>query len=141
MIGNLTKTLAMVLCVMCLTTTPLLASEPQLYTYNIEIVRVKDGDTFDARIDLGLGITIERTVRVEGLDTPETWRPRNAAEKQHGEAATEFATFLLYQDGVLLQLKNRYDSFGRVLARVILPSGEDYNDVMVREGFEKRSHY
>ena len=43
-----------------------------LYFYSISNIRVIDGDTIDADIDLGFSISIRRRVRLEGIDAPET---------------------------------------------------------------------
>lgn len=66
-----------------------------MYTYDALIVRVVDGDTVDAEVDLGFSLKYNARFRIKGLDTPETWRPKSEAERVHGKAATGFATELL----------------------------------------------
>ena len=43
-----------------------------MYTYNIELLRVVDGDTIDAKIDLGFDVSVKKRVRFLGVDTPES---------------------------------------------------------------------
>ena len=44
-----------------------------MYTYEIkEIVKVIDGDTVDAVIDLGFKVSIKLRIRFFGINTPET---------------------------------------------------------------------
>jgi endonuclease YncB( thermonuclease family) len=49
---------------------------------------VVDGDTFDALVDLGFNQYGYATIRLRGVDTPET-RTSDAAEKQRGFAARD----------------------------------------------------
>ena len=51
-----------------------------MYTYNIEVLRVIDGDTIDANIDLGFDVKIKKRVRFMGINTPES-RTRDLEEK------------------------------------------------------------
>ncbi|QIG71384.1 putative nuclease protein [Rhizobium phage RHph_TM40] len=43
-----------------------------LYNYKINVIRVIDGDTIYAEIDLGFNIRIKDYIRFDGVDTPET---------------------------------------------------------------------
>ena len=43
-----------------------------MYTYNIKLDRVIDGDTIDAIIDLGFDVSIKKRVRFSGINTPES---------------------------------------------------------------------
>lgn len=59
-----------------------------LYLYRVlDILRVVDGDTVDARISLGFGLTAAFRFRVKDVDTPEVYGP-NASEE--GKAARQF---------------------------------------------------
>ena len=46
-------------------------TENDLYTYRAWVYRVLDGDTIEAVIDLGFGITTTQTLRFRGIDAPE----------------------------------------------------------------------
>ena len=59
-----------------------------MYLYNAKLVRVIDGDTIDAVIDLGFDVWIKKRVRLYGIDTPEP-RTRDLEEKKAGIAAKE----------------------------------------------------
>ena len=51
-----------------------------VYKYKINVTRVVDGDTVDADIDLGFGMTYKKQrIRLMGIDTPES-RTRNLTE-------------------------------------------------------------
>ena len=57
-----------------------------MYNYKATLLRVVDGDTVDAELDLGFKIFIKERIRLMGIDTPES-RTRNLAEKSWGKAA------------------------------------------------------
>jgi micrococcal nuclease len=57
-----------------------------MYTYEAKVVRVVDGDTIDALIDLGFDIHKKIRIRMVGINTPES-RTRDLEEKKLGLAA------------------------------------------------------
>ena len=65
-----------------------------MYTYNIEVSKVIDGDTIDAVIDLGFDVTIKKRIRFMGINTPEC-RTRDKEEKKRGLAAKQRVAELL----------------------------------------------
>ncbi len=116
-----------------------------LYHYRVDVTRVVDGDTFHGEIDLGFHITKTETFRLADIDTPETWRPRNEAEKAHGMEATEFVRNLI--EGQTVICKSVADGkYGRYIVRVFL-SEDDYTDdkslseILVESDFSKRDEY
>jgi len=53
------------------------------YIYRIkEIHKIVDGDTIDASIDLGFDISLEKRIRLAGIDSPES-RTSDANEKKY----------------------------------------------------------
>lgn len=110
-----------------------------MYEYSATITRVVDGDTVDCTVDLGFNLFKKVRFRILNIDTPETYRPRNEAEKVHGLAATARAEeLLLYQ--TLLVETGKFGKY-RWLASIVLADGRDYAAVMKVEGFEKRKSY
>lgn len=96
------------------------------------VVRVVDGDTFVAQVG-GRQVT----VRVIGLDTPETNRPGTPVEC-YGPEATVRAGQLLAGQTVSVEpdpSQPDRDAFGRLLRHVRLPDGRLFAEVMIREGF------
>jgi len=60
------------------------------YIYRIKnILRVVDGDTIDADIDLGFSISLEKRIRLAGVDTPES-RTKDEYEKKLGLESKEW---------------------------------------------------
>ena len=59
-----------------------------MYKYNAKLIRVIDGDTVDALIDLGFNVWVKKRIRLYGIDTPEV-RTRDLIEKSAGIAAMD----------------------------------------------------
>jgi micrococcal nuclease len=96
------------------------------------VVRVVDGDTLVVR----LGGT-EETVRVLGIDTPETHHPDKPVECYGPEASARMAELLPAGTAVRLERDvELHDTFGRLLAHVVrLPDGERVGLTLVEEGY------
>jgi endonuclease YncB( thermonuclease family) len=112
-----------------------------MYQYKGIVDRVVDADTVDATLDLGFGIKMSQRFRLDEYDAPETWRPRNELEREHGEKATRHAEYLLYNKELIFQTSKVPGIYGRYGCRIILPDGQDYATVMISEGFEKKGEY
>ena len=63
-----------------------MAKKPASFEYNATLVKVLDGDTIDAYIDLGFDLKIKKRIRYMGIDTWES-RTRDLEEKKKGLAA------------------------------------------------------
>lgn len=112
-----------------------------MYKYKGYVKRVVDGDTVDAVLDLGFGMTTEQRLRIDDFDAPESWRPRNEAEKIHGEAAKARAVELLMGKELIFITSKDIGIYGRYGASIILPDGTKFKDIMIQEGFQKKESY
>jgi micrococcal nuclease len=111
-----------------------------MYEYRAKVIRIVDGDTVDAAIDVGFKITINHRLRIAGIDTPEVYRPCCEAELQHGRAATERAKELLLDKDVLIRTGKELGIYGRYIAeKIILNDARNFVEVMKEEGFEKKT--
>lgn len=107
-----------------------------MYHYQAKILRWLDGDTCDVEIDLGFSITIHKRVRVYGINTPEV-HSANPVEKQAGLRAKQFAETLAAPGSVVearTHKEGEDDKFGRYLAVLTLPGGEDFSELMLENG-------
>lgn len=111
-----------------------------MYEYRALVTRVVDGDTFHAAVDLGFKISTNTTFRLGGIDTPETWRPKSEAERVHGQAAKQRVKDLIDQKEVIIRTA-KTGKYGRWIAYVILDDGKDLGQLLINEGFEKRTDY
>ena len=85
-----------------------------MWTYKAKLVRVIDGDTVDAEIDLGFSVFVKQRIRLYGINTPES-RTRDLEEKERGLAAKARLTEILGKDFLVETMLNKRGKYGRVL--------------------------
>jgi len=102
------------------------------YYYKAKCIRVIDGDTIVAEVDLGFNTYTKVSVRLEGIDAPEV-RTRNLEEKQRGLASKKYLedVFSIEKDFILES--KELDKYGRCLG-VIYLGDVNVNEEMVEEG-------
>ena len=118
-----------------------------MYNYKISPLKVIDGDTVDAEIDLGFDIKVKKRIRFMGIDAPES-RTKDLEEKARGLAAKDRVKQLL--DGCEnIQLHSHgIGKFGRCLGEIFLDvvDGkekvplESLNELLIREGHAVEYH-
>ena len=102
-----------------------------MYSYNAKCIKVVDGDTIDAEIDLGFDVKIKKRIRLAGINAPES-RTRNKVEKKLGLAAKERLIQLCGEELQLLSLgKGKY---GRILGIPHTKEGKDICQILIKEG-------
>jgi len=113
-----------------------------MHYYNATLVRVVDGDTVDAMIDLGFNIQVKKRIRLAGINAPES-RTRNKVEKKLGLAAKERLIELMEGAANVFELESKeIGKYGRVLGVIYINklSGKDtitqacINEMLVSEG-------
>lgn len=115
-----------------------------MYQYKATIVRVIDGDTVVADVDLGFN-TWRRGehLRVYGINTPEV-RHKDLEHKARGIAAKKRVEELLPVGRVVTinTAKDRSGKYGRMLADFFLEEHfETLSAVLIREGHAERVDY
>ncbi len=96
------------------------------------VVKVVDGDTLAVLMN-GKSVTL----RLIGLDTPETVDPRKPVQC-FGKAASDKAKEMLTGKAVRLEYdasQGTLDKYGRTLAYVFLSDGTNFNQYMIAEGY------
>jgi micrococcal nuclease len=107
------------------------------YIYRVkQVLRVVDGDTIDADIDLGFDISLTKRVRLSGVDTPES-RTTDLKEKALGLEVKEWLKKKL--DGkknilIKTELPDSTEKYGRILGRLYVDD-VCLNDRMIAEGY------
>ena len=107
--------------------------------YDVNVIKVVDGDTVDVDIHLGFGVILaDERVRIVGIDTPES-RTRDKVEDLFGEAAKARLKELMDEGAKLMTTEDKHGEdlkgkFGRILGDFRLPSGEKVTDVLIEEG-------
>jgi endonuclease YncB( thermonuclease family) len=107
--------------------------------YDVEITRVKDGDTVAFRANwLPDPLPKELAVRVFGVDTPEKGhRAQCPQEDAKGKAATMFTTQQVMQAQKRQVVLMDWDKFGgRVLGDVLL-DGKSLRMMLIQNGFAR----
>ena len=99
---------------------------------SVRVVDVLDGDT----IVVAFADRTRDTVRLLGIDTPETHHPTKPVECFGPEAAAYTARRLLGRAVTLESDVEARDLYGRRLAYVLL-DGERFNDELLRRGFAR----
>mgnify|MGYP003328126783 FL=1 len=104
-----------------------------MFTYNVTINRIVDGDTAKVDIDLGFGIVYSnQTIRFWGIDTPES-RTRDLEEKYYGKLASQYVKDRLVV-GEKYQMRTEIDKgkYGRILGEFFI-DGVSLNQQMIDE--------
>ncbi len=114
-----------------------LARKPDGQKYDgvsFRVTRAIDGDTIKLAVPDGQKSTT--TVRLWGVDTPETKKPNTPVQHFGPEAAAATARMT---EGKTVRLElyplDTRDRYGRLLAYVYLPDGRMLNRVLIVEGF------
>ena len=117
-------------------TSPISQNIPTSPTY--PVVSVTDGDTIKVNID---GMT--KTLRIIGLDTPETVDPTKPVQC-YGPESSAKARELLNGKSVKLEsdpTQGELDKYNRLLRYVFLTDGTDYGKLMISQGFAHEYTY
>ena len=87
-----------------------------MYDYRIKrgSISVVDGDTIKCVLDLGFSILHKATIRLAGINCPET-RTRNLVEKELGKLAKARLKELIKGQDIELHCEKEKGKFGRVI--------------------------
>jgi len=115
-----------------------------MYEYKAKITRVVDGDTLKALVDVGFNMHHNVTLRLYGIDCPET-RTKDLEEKEKGFEAKNRMINILESCNYEVNIKSHgVDKYGRCLAEVvsITPHGEtkNINRILLDEGLAVDYH-
>ena len=95
-----------------------MAKKVDVKEYQCKLIKVVDGDTIDAWVDLGFNLETKKRIRYMGIDTWES-RTRDLEEKAKGLAAKDRNKHLLEQ-GVFKLKSFGTGKFGRVLGEIFV---------------------
>ena len=112
------------------------------HNYSAKILRVVDGDTCDAMIDLGFDTWVKKRIRFYGVDTWES-RTRNLEEKKKGLAAKDYVKDLLENsdEGKFVLKSYGVGKYGRVLGELFVKGNEkSVNELLKENGHAYEYH-
>ena len=112
-----------------------------MYTYKISPLKIVDGDTIDAEIDLGFDIKVKKRVRFMGINAPES-RTRDLEEKAKGLAAKDRVKQLLEGAKEITLQSHGVGKYGRCLGELFVDmvdgqeklTLESVNELLIKEG-------
>jgi len=108
----------------------------QNIVYPIEVIRIIDGDTFEARVRVWPGLDVDTHVRLRGIDAAEL-RARCGDELARAQAARAALQTIL-AEGVVSISRVGIDKYGgRVDARVATRGTADVSAAMLAGGFAR----
>lgn len=116
-----------------------MSTPPSKFTYTISNIRVIDGDTIEADVDLGFRIRQRQVIRLAGIDAPEL-RSKDAAEREKAKAAKEALerVFLEWEPAHVVMESTALDKYGRSLAVIYVCDGAGWDNVnawMIADGY------
>lgn len=107
-------------------------------TVNARVLKVIDGDTFDARVELQPGFRITTRVRLRGVDAPEL-HGACEAERVGAEAAQRALRAILVEGGVTIHDLGE-DKYGRLLGTVATRTTPDVAAALIAKGVARPYH-
>ena len=112
------------------------------FIYSAKLLRVVDGDTADAMIDLGFNTWVKKRIRFMGVDTWEC-RTRDLEEKKKGLAAKSFTKHLLENsdEGKFLIKSHGVGKYGRVLGELYVKGHVKSVNTLLKEHGHAYSYY
>ena len=103
------------------------------YFYKAQVLKVVDGDTIVADIDVGFGFKTSKTkVRLNGIDAGEV-HSKDEEIKKKGEAARDWLKNLIEGKEVYVE-SHGFDKYGRVLGKIFTLEGACCNEELVKSG-------
>jgi len=96
--------------------------------FNVEVMRVIDGDTFEARAFVWPGVEMVIKVRVNAIDTPEL-RARDLCERTAAKVAARLTGEALKGGGVTIDNVKQGSFGGRFVADVFI-KGQSLADIL-----------
>lgn len=123
-------------CALVLLVTPAAAAATLPGPYGAEVLRVLDGDSFEARVRIWLDQDVTVTVRIAGIDTAEMDAPCETARVMARLAKAALAARLA-RGGVTISDIARDKYGGRVLARAADATGADIGPMLLAAGLAR----
>jgi endonuclease YncB( thermonuclease family) len=102
-----------------------------------EVLRVNDGDTFEARVHVWPGLQVTTKVRLRGIDAAE-FNARCAEEHRLALAARDTLQRLLAEGGVTIAQIGLDKYGGRVLATASTRTTPDISQALLKTGLVRR---
>jgi endonuclease YncB( thermonuclease family) len=97
------------------------------YKYKATVLRWKDGDTVELRVDCGFYTFIEAAFRLYGVDTPERGQPGHDTATEHNVALAPV------DSEIVVETFKVADKYGRFRS-IVWANGVNVNDSLISQG-------
>ena len=109
-----------------------MSTPPNKFTYPISNIRVIDGDTIEADVDLGFRIRQRQVIRLAGIDAPEL-RSKDQAERDRARIAKLWLGIMTIGDETrpiheVVMHSTGLDKYGRSLAVIWVNYGDGWGN-------------
>lgn len=112
--------------------------EECLYIYKAKIVKVYDGDTVTALVNLGFKISFTIKIRLFGINTPEI----RGEEREQGLVVRDIVREMILDKEVMVKtIKDSTGKYGRYLGVIHLDDGTNLNQWLVENGHAQLAEY
>ena len=108
------------------------------YKYKAIITNVVDGDTVDARVDLGFTVSVDVRFRLYGIDTAEM-NSVDEEQRELAKQAKQYLTNTILNKEVLIKT-HKPDKFGRWLVEIFISEDYTINNLLLEKKLAK-SYY
>tara|TARA_R110002020_G_scaffold363528_1_gene575820 strand:- start:628 stop:975 length:348 start_codon:yes stop_codon:yes gene_type:complete len=111
-----------------------------MFEYEAKTLRVVDGDTVDAMVDLGFNTWKKVRIRMYGINAPES-RTRDLEEKKKGLVAKARLIEILNEvDNEFILISHGVGKFGRCLGEILINNKNSVNKQLIKEGHGVEYH-
>ncbi len=104
-----------------------------MYTYKLTDIRVVDGDTIEATIDLGFRIYSRQKIRLAGINAPEL-NAKDPDERNRAAICMDRVKQLIGAGSNVILDSRRLDKYGRALGSVRVNGTDDIAMALLAEG-------
>jgi len=112
-----------------------------MYTYQCTTIRVIDGNTVDAEIDLGFNVTIRQRIKLYGVNVADI-RSNDETARNNAIASKNKLAELLGQEFICETIMNKRGKAGRTMGKVFTlnstGSKVDINQQLIDEGYAEK---
>ena len=106
------------------------------YEYSADIIKVYDGDTVTAVVDLGFSVKMKMRIRLTEINAPEV----RGEEKIEGLKSRDFLREKILDKTVTIRTEKTRGKYGRYIATIYL-EGENINELLVKKGLAEHKTY
>ena len=101
-----------------------------MYKYRAKVIRILDGDTIDALIDLGFEVKLRKRVRLWEINAPEKKKKTKIAALR---AQARLEELLSDENGEFTLISHGYGKYGRCLGEIFVKE-VNINQKLLQEG-------